>query len=959
VEPEAPPAPLVHLAELWQSRVEVSVRATLRAALVFGVMGLAHVARIGTSAARLGVAAVLLVGIAGYVVREILMRRGWQRPGFIVSRTIAVADPDLGARTLRALRLTERTAVDNTAGSDQLAREHLLRLIARASAIDVGVTASRAARIWYRAGLVAAAGAIVAVAVGPFRVIEGLDVLVARNGVAPIGFEWIDDTVVSAHQPEYLRQKDVTIQDPSEASFPNGTAITVRGLPVHAGRRLVLTDGKNEVPFVDDARGGVVARWVLGENASLNVAARFGQTLIRAPGAFAVTSIPDDRPEVELSGAPRTIRLIDEPRIDLGYEVADDHGIRQIDLVLRSGTREDRRVLATPNGEARHDRGAHVLRAADPFFRRAVAPVEVTIEARDDDRNAGPKWGKSEKITVIPPVLGEPEAMRSEAVLRSLDALVDLLAHRMAANLSDRKVHVSAEAGETDRAIDQIERDMSISYGGLRMPRQLVAAAGGIAKTLRKAMVDETRAATETTHAANRKAAEDAVLALNAVLRRLSATDAAAVAKRLAEVADEAAEGAAWAGHAADRQRGLARLEAAVGVIDSAGAQLRRLGALGDDLGEIVANDIKRVRRARSTEDFVHAELAARDLAARLRHPAPSFEGGRRSGVESGYGGSTEASDSDDESGQIAREKEQIDDLARDHAAEVWAVEHALGAASSKQDAAALADEAKAHAKAVREAVRWLPATGGEPGSAESAATNARDLARAMADDLEAGGLAEAVKSGRSAAAALEQAARAKPDPWAYGDAKGESRRAASMLAPEIQWAERALDQVRRAASARASADLRGAAPRESALADRARAIAREGRNAAGAVEDPTLDLLGAAEQAMRQASGALGSADGDRALGQQREAQRLLEMARSDGDADDGSGDPSNGDEGKRSAREADGRGDFDRRGNVPRADDFKGPDAFRRRVVEGLGGSADPRLRDAVKRYAEGLLK
>ena len=42
-----------------------------------------------------------------------------------------------------------------------------------------------------------------------------------------------------------------------------------------------------------------------------------------------------------------------------------------------------------------------------------------------------------------------------------------------------------------------------------------------------------------------------------------------------------------------------------------------------------------------------------------------------------------------------------------------------------------------------------------------------------------------------------------------------------------------------------------------------------------------------------------------------------------------------------------------------IPDKDKHKGPEDFRRRVVKGLGSSSDPRLRDAVKRYAEGLVK
>jgi hypothetical protein len=42
-----------------------------------------------------------------------------------------------------------------------------------------------------------------------------------------------------------------------------------------------------------------------------------------------------------------------------------------------------------------------------------------------------------------------------------------------------------------------------------------------------------------------------------------------------------------------------------------------------------------------------------------------------------------------------------------------------------------------------------------------------------------------------------------------------------------------------------------------------------------------------------------------------------------------------------------------------IPGKDAHKGPEEFRKRVLKGLGGSSDPLLREAVKRYAEGLLK
>src|SRR5262249_20452486 len=138
----------------------------------------------------------------------------------------------------------------------------------------------------------------------------------------------------------------------------------------------------------------------------------------------------------------------------------------------------------------------------------------------------------------------------------------------------------------------------------------------------------EVRHPSKTTHAANRTLVEDFSLTLDGLLRRLDVTDSMTVAKRLADVADDAADGAGQAARPSEKSQGITRLEASCSILDGGGSSLERLGSLGRDLGEIVANDLKRARRARGAEDFFHTELALRDLAARLRHPSPSFSGG-------------------------------------------------------------------------------------------------------------------------------------------------------------------------------------------------------------------------------------------------------------------------------------------------------------------------------------------
>jgi hypothetical protein len=98
----------------------------------------------------------------------------------------------------------------------------------------------------------------------------------------------------------------------------------------------------------------------------------------------------------------------------------------------------------------------------------------------------------------------------------------------------------------------------------------------------------------------------------------------------------------------------------------------------------------------------------------------------------------------------------------------------------------------------------------------------------------------------------------------------------------------------------------------------------------------------------MRDAEQALREGDGERGLERQREAQRLLEMAQEPQDNGQEDGRSQDGDD-REMAKDAE----------VPGKDKHKGPEEFRRRVMEGLGKSSDPRLREAVRRFAEGLLK
>jgi hypothetical protein len=949
---------LARFRALRDREIGPAVRRALLAVAVALVFGLAHVARLGTPVARAGVAITLALATAAMIVRALVTRLRPEGPRALLERTLVPSEPELGAAALRALALVERAQTADIGGSPALASLHLARLVGRASSDRVAARAAATATRWSRFALAAATVGLLAAMIEPLRVVEGLDVLAAQGGVAPLPIAYLEEIEVVGKPPDYLHEAARPLVPFEEAALPRGSVVTVRGRPAHDGRSLVLTDGASEVPFVDDGSGFAVAHTTLGESATYFVAARFGEVLVRQLDDQVVESVPDQVPTVTLEGAPRTARLLDEPSLSLRYEARDDHGLREVDLVLRTSSREERRVLSRPNAEAKVDRGGYELRASDPFFKRTYAPVEVTIEARDTDPVSGPRWGKSAAIVVVPPQVGEPEALRFEALEEGRDALVDLLAARLApASLrtkEDKARHAKDEAAIQATAVGKVNEALLGSYGGLRVRGRAASLVRGQLRRLDEALTNEAKRPTEAAHQELVSETESVLLALDAALEAIGTMDARAVAKRLADVADEAAAAAFEANEGATRERALVKLDAASGVLGRGGEQLLRLSDLGLDLGEIVAMDLRRMARAREGDDYAHVELAARDLAARLRRPDPSFAGGGGGGgVESGSGGSGEPGEASTADREAAALEQQLEELIRDHAQEIGEVGDALDRATPKEQLEALRDEAKQRADAIREAIRGLPRSGGDAGSAEQAAAAAREQAEAMAAALEGGRPSDAVARGKGAVDALKEAERkgqAAGAPPSESYSGREAQKARGPVERELAWAEEVLERLRKAASERAKDDLGRSSGDEDKLAERARELARKGGSGDGAMPDRALENLEQAEQEMREATRALREGDGERGLQHQKDAQRLLEMARGERDEqDDANEGRSEGDGGRDPAHDAE----------IPDKDKHKGPDEFRKRVLRGLGGASEPQLRDAVKRYAEGLLR
>ena len=316
--------------------------------------------------------------------------------------------------------------------------------------------------------------------------IEGFDVLIAHKGEAPFGMRWLEGPKLTARPPDYLHQDERVVRIYGEVSLPRGTVITFRGAQEHAGRRLLLTDGQSEVPFVDDGAGQVVARWPIEGDCELRVLARFGDVRIADSEATSIKSIADKVPIVTLEGAPMQLHLAQMAEdVPIKYEATDDHGLREVDLVLKSGPREERRVLAKLDGETRNDRGGN-----DPI--------------------TGPKWGASAPITVLPPDIAEPAAQRMAALRALRDAYVDSLAtvvgNDLPTDAQKRLTLLDEERTQHGKNAALLQDTLSRSFAGVRINARLRALLNAEATKVGAAMSTERERPTTATHAALIKA---------------------------------------------------------------------------------------------------------------------------------------------------------------------------------------------------------------------------------------------------------------------------------------------------------------------------------------------------------------------------------------------------------------------------------------------------------------------
>ena len=288
-------------------------------------------------------------------------------------------DPELGAATLRALALVERTRADDRAGSPALAGLHLQRLLGRASLERLGERAARAAVRWSAAGVALAARPWPSCSSSRSASSRGSTSSPRQHGEAPLPLAWVDDVEHGARRrPSTCTSGRRTCAPSAAPPQPRGTTLTVRGRPLRARARRRAHGRQTDVPFVDDGAGA--RRRALDGRREHH--ARRRRRVRRRPARRRA------HPSARRAGGrlhPRSWRRASSSRARRApcacstsraspstTRPRDDHGLREVDLVLRAGAREERRVLSHPAADV-HRRSRRLRGAgARPVLQEGV-----------------------------------------------------------------------------------------------------------------------------------------------------------------------------------------------------------------------------------------------------------------------------------------------------------------------------------------------------------------------------------------------------------------------------------------------------------------------------------------------------------------------------------------------------------------------------------------------------------
>jgi len=446
-----------------------------------------------------------LDGVPGWLV---WLARCWLMVWLVVPLAVLVVPP--WRRTATALQLAR--AVDDRVPET---RDGLMVAVDLAGALDAGrlrddpitlhlardtihAAAAQANRVrpaellpWSRlgrsvllgplaAGLAAAA---LSMAPGPFVVgLEALLLTPARTAAADAEPEREDElpvtltlrnVVVTLEPPAYTGREPLILEGTSGdfRALP-GTAVTLEAdLPAGGSEATVAWSGEEDPPpeWTAPVRDEALSiRFVTPGAGGYRVLLNRGR--LREPlrsRLFRVEALPDDPPDLEVTGPPGDLELHPADELSLVVRSSDDFALSKLELTVVKANRVIARVpIGSVEGLSHFE---DVVRWS-PLELGTGGDLELVVEAWDNDTVNGPKVTRSRPLDVYVPTAEDHHRRVLASKRRLLDQALDLLADLLVAN------HRAEETLERDALTDAFDHQDRLARGFFETARELAAA---------------------------------------------------------------------------------------------------------------------------------------------------------------------------------------------------------------------------------------------------------------------------------------------------------------------------------------------------------------------------------------------------------------------------------------------------------------------------------------------------
>jgi hypothetical protein len=775
--------------------------------------------------------------------------------------------------------------------------------------------------------------------------------------------------------PGYLDLEPIALPSAGDLEVPRGTTIELVVHPRISARTASVELGAEKVRLRlegESWHGSVIAR----ESGWLRITLEEDGVALTDARQRRVTATADHAPEVFFlePDSDRVIELADEIRID--WEATDDHGVRAVDLIVRTPAGEQRRRLARTSSGETSARGSDYVRAT-MFGLAPGQTMELRIEATDGDTVVGPNIGRSQirKLEIA------SEASRRAAEIDEASALLDLAVDALADRLEnplEADTDPIARFSIVETSSELLRSTLSrAAQSGRRRDARSASSLESLAGSLRSELGRERRlyrprpGPLESLVAGDERVVgelEDIALALREHLEEAQIEDAAAVARELEALRREISSLLAELRRTESEEARQRLMEA----IANAAARMRDLEARLAEMQENVPDEFMNVDMADAEAardalaqldeaveraDLAAAERALLDLERRINALASALREGQQA-FGAARMGPRERALADALDRVAGLESEERDLAGSTNDVRRRATERALDETGARNESAA-----QELAERARELGESYGSSSLDVGSDRESIARVRARLDDIEDALAAGDLAEAQRMADEGANDADALARnLELDALMFPGHDGETRRAAETarrLERELRelrgGVERAIPRVNEFVDERDRGDLQASAERQRAAIDAASALERafeEGPD--GTPLDPdAASAMGEIRQAMENALRSLRENDPvDASRAQDDAAEALAELRRrlEESSSSQGGGG-------------SDGEGSQDRAPDeeveIPGADAFRGPAEMRRRILDAMREGAPDGYDARVRRYYEELLR